>query len=169
MNTRYYLLAISLIFLGLACTAERNPLSGDFSDQMMLSGEKTPPKVSAISPADKSQISDSDPETAGVQGKIEIEFNEYMDSKTINKQNITVQINDGPMITDFTLSYITHQKLAVIGIDLLPPRSACMIKLSSQIADKSGNPLDGNKNGVNDGEYDGFISDRKSTRLNSSH
>ena len=137
MKTRYCLLAISLVFLGLACNADRNPLSNQLSDQMMLSGEKLQPRVLAVTPADKSQISDSDPETAGVQGKIEIEFNEYMDSKTINKQNITIQINDGPMITDLNVTYIIHQKLAVIQSSLLPPRSASLTSTFPMTAERT--------------------------------
>jgi len=158
MKTKYLNFLISIFLVLLACSADQNPLSSESTKGIVSSSERILPRVTDIIPSDKGQLSDQDVVSAGTQGTIEIEFNEHMDSNTINLENIKIRKIDGPEITGSELTYYANRKLVIIQNNLFPPRSAYLINISPKIKDLNGNPLDGNNNGTDDGEYDEFVS-----------
>jgi hypothetical protein len=97
--------------------------------------DTTPPQVRFVSPANESS-------SASIGGTImHAEFNDHMDSATINETSFT--LNDaGGAIVPGTVSYSRETRTARFSTqETLPYATAYTARLSTAITDKSGNPL----------------------------
>lgn len=152
-----YAIILTCVFIYLTCEVNENPLKVQDSDSALSLKSQTLPKVKSINPANKWQLEDQDPLMSGIQGKIVIEFTEYMDSSTINLNNISIKVIDGPIPIGTRIKYVPFRKTVILENDLLPIRSAFLLEMS-KVTDIHGNPLDGNGNGVYDEDHDVFTS-----------
>lgn len=152
------LLFISLtLFVLFGCGKKENPLTPNYGN-INNAASANLPTIDSITPANGQIIDENGNSTDGIQSEIVVVFSDFMDASTINKTNITLyNISDGSYDT-LTIDYDAERKTAYITTDNFPDNEGFLFKITNGVHNLGGLPLDGNRNGKQDGApYDNAI------------
>jgi hypothetical protein len=141
-----------------ACKLKNNMFDG--TDQPMGNGAGNLPQVASTNPANMSLLVDDDTLAVGIQGTVEIAFSDYLDRSTVVAANVEVlNTSTGVIAPNLVLNYSPAARRLFIRSDDWQQNSAFLVTLKTGgIADRQGNPLDGNANQRNDSApYDDFL------------
>lgn len=162
MRKILYISAFFILFLG-SCSLKEPDLSSNIS--ITYPTTKNPLKVASIytlsyklgysqSPF---RFSDINPDTGGIQDEIIVNFNAPF---TLSDSEATIKAVSGKDSGVISFSYVVRSYEKQIRFILNNIKDSTTYELhlfSSRIKDLSGNPLDGNNNGIPDSSYDDFI------------
>jgi len=153
------ILTCSLILV-LACQKGANDLvvNGDLT---LGTGAANLPTVEAISPAAYGEIVDQYSTPAGIQGKIEVTFSDYMDQASVtNLANITLlnTTTGAEVSTGITTEYFPDLRKLYIYIDPVPADGKYLLRLASGgMVNTYHQPLDFDGDNAIDGAYDDYL------------
>jgi hypothetical protein len=124
------LILLSILFLTIACQKAENLLGIDPS-LPDGTGAGNLPKVNAIAPAAGGQLTDQNSTLAGIQGRIEVIFSDFMDETTLIPANIEIlnTKTNAPLVTNLTTEYFPEIKKLFIYLDTVPSASAYLLRL----------------------------------------
>lgn len=149
------------LLLVLACQKADNVLGVD-PDLPLGTGAANLPTVTNITPAPGGEIVDQNSSQAGIQGRIEVTFSDYMDRTTVTSlANISLlNTTTGTEIPDasITTEYFPEIYKLYIYISDVPTASPYLLRLvSGGMTNTYGSPLDFDGDNLNDGVYDDFL------------
>lgn len=104
----------------------------------------TPPKVIRTSPLPGVQM-------VGTNIEIRVQFSEKMDPATLIDNNIALQEENGNALAKTIVNDPDNNRITLIPGTLLPTENEITITLSGMVSDTAGNGLDGNFNGISEG------------------
>jgi len=163
------LLSLSLLFLITACQKAENIL-GILPDAPLGTGDRDLARVSSILPAYADSLRDNDLNQAGIQGKIEVVFFDYMAEATLTPANIKILntlTNIEIPAADITTEYYPEIQKLFIFVDNVPASGLFTIRLvTGGITNTYGSPLDFDLDNFADGTpYDDYHSAFYTTAL----
>jgi hypothetical protein len=149
------------LLLILACQKGANDLvvDGDLSGV----GAGNLPTITALNPAAYGEITDQYSVPAGIQGKIEVTFSDYMNAGSVtNLANITLlNTTTGTAVpdADITTEYFPELRKLYIYIDPVPADGKYLLRLVSAggMVNTYGKPLDFDGDNNEDGNYDDYL------------
>ena len=146
----------TVIILLAGCGKKENLLSPNYNVSHTASSSNLPTIVST-SPGNYGRIQDQNGGLANVQAEITITFSDYMDPATIDTNNIVLyNVSDGSYV-DRSISFDNERKTAYITATI-PNDAGFLMIVKNSVHNLSGLPLDGNKNGLQDGSpYDNAV------------
>jgi hypothetical protein len=154
------LLLTSCLLLVLACQKGVNDLVVN-SDLPLGTGAGNLPTVTNANPAAYTEILDQDASKAGIQGKIEITFSDFMDAATVtNPANIQLfNTRTGQDVSGVTTEYFQEIRKLYIYIADVPDSGVYYLRLTSGgMTNTYGSPLDFDGDNLADGSpYDDVL------------
>ncbi len=153
---KFFIISLTLFIL-FGCGKKENPLTPNYGN-INNAASANLPTITQITPANYGQITDKNGNETGIQSEIVVVFSDFMDASTINKTNITLyNISDGSYDT-LTIDYDKERKTAYITTNSFPDNEGFLFKITNGVHNLGGLPLDGNRNGKQDGApYDNAI------------
>ncbi len=145
----------------LACQKADNELVVD-PDLPLGTGAANLPTVVNITPAPGGEIVDQNSSQAGIQGRIEVVFSDYMDKTTVtNLANISLlNTRTGESIANsaITTEYFPEIFKLYIYISDVPDSGVYLLRLKSGgMTNTYGSPLDFDEDNLVDGSYDDYL------------
>ncbi|MCU0606799.1 MAG: hypothetical protein MUF78_05135 [Candidatus Edwardsbacteria bacterium] len=161
MKLNRYLLLGTLLLLGVGlilggCGRKDNPFEPNNSvGQGVTEGDLLPVTgITFVQPGPGAEMIDLDATKADIQGEIVILFSKYMNGATLNRNNITIDVQNN---TDTFLYYPEEKKLVIHGT-WTAAGAWRKIVFKTGVRTAAGLPIDGNKNGKADGSpYDDYM------------
>ncbi len=155
MKRIFLITAILLLVVG--CQKNENPLNID-TNLPLGTGAGNLPTVINTDPSNACQLIDDDPETPGIQATITVSFSNYMDEATIKENARVANTTRGEDVSNLAISYNPDARKLYIRHTDWSENNAYLLTLAG-IKNKWGKPIDGNKNGKEDGTpYDDALS-----------
>jgi hypothetical protein len=145
-------LLIPLILLAAyGCKKLANPLNPD-TNLPLGTGAGNLPYVAAVEPANRDELADDQPRDSGIQATVMVTFSDYMDADSVVKSAKVTNTTTGQTVSGLIISYDANARTLYIRHESWAPHAAFLLTLSSVLArNQWGSPLDGNRNGTDEG------------------
>ncbi len=149
------LLLAAALLVSISCTKLANPLAPN-TDLPLGTGAGNLPIIDQVQPADRTELWDDEPGTAGIQATVVVTFSDYMDETALLGSVTVRNTTTGQDVTGLVLSYDRDaKKLYVRHTDWTANAAYLVILGAGGVKNSWGTPIDGNMNGKADGSpYD---------------
>lgn len=149
-------LAVLLFF---ACKKEN--LFPDYDTDLPTTGANNFPHVVNVSPNNRGQLSDDNPDTSGIQASVTVTFSDYMDWATLTGNVKVINTTTGGEVQSIVVTYNAEARKAYIRSDGWASGSAYLLTLSAGadgIKNRFGTVIDGDNDGyIDDTPYDDYL------------
>jgi hypothetical protein len=149
-------LAVLLFF---AC--KQDNLFPDYDADLPTTGAGNFPHVVSVSPNNRGQIFDDNPDTSDIQASVTVTFSDYMDWATLTGNVKVINTTTGGEVQSIVVTYNAEARKAYIRSDGWASGSAYLLTLSAGadgIKNRFGTALDGDRDTIYDGSpYDDYL------------